>query len=104
MKLSLKTTFISPIELAICNFIAFRIHFCIFDGFRNAFNTNYFFAFLETNWAMVPVPVYRSYTISLPVNPAKSCYFCIVRMLGLNWFGRRDLALMNFKPSISSRI
>jgi hypothetical protein len=64
-----KDHFISHIELAICNFIAFRIHFCIFDGFRNAF-TNYFFAFFKLGNGTSSV--YRSYTISLPVNPAKS--------------------------------
>ena len=29
-------------------------------------------AFLAINWAMVPVPVYKSYTTSLPLRPANS--------------------------------
>jgi hypothetical protein len=86
IKSSLNTTFISYIELAVINIVVHWLWrpWCI----RNTFDTNYFFCLLETNWAMVPVPVYNHTRFHFQSNRQNLLLFYIIHTLDQSWSGR----------------
>ena len=58
------------IEFRIRNVINLRIILCIVNGLRYNLYTIYLLCFLRKEQGNVPIPQYRSHTVSLPVRPA----------------------------------